>query len=200
MSGGFTDLFAVAACGAVVADAEAVTIPLLRPVAIIDAGRLRDGQGSTAGGRPRSPRALPGRYGVDPAVAHPGRRTLTAAAPHPHLPAVVRRRMVVPAGHADGAMVATALLSLCSGSASLADDPALRTVADLTGAAVVVAYLRSRGRSPAAPPGRRHGEHADPYRAPLFTAGDPPARPGRGLGRGRRRRRSPDRHARWCRP
>jgi len=37
MSGEFTDLFAVAACGAVVAVAEAVTIPLLRRAAIIDA-------------------------------------------------------------------------------------------------------------------------------------------------------------------
>jgi UDP-GlcNAc:undecaprenyl-phosphate/decaprenyl-phosphate GlcNAc-1-phosphate transferase len=36
MPGGFTDLFAVAACGAVVAGAEAVTIPLLRRAAIID--------------------------------------------------------------------------------------------------------------------------------------------------------------------
>ena len=36
MSGEFTDLFAVAACGAVVAVAEAVTIPLLRRAAIID--------------------------------------------------------------------------------------------------------------------------------------------------------------------
>jgi len=36
VSGGFTDLFAVAACGAVVAAAEAVTIPLLRRAAIID--------------------------------------------------------------------------------------------------------------------------------------------------------------------
>jgi UDP-GlcNAc:undecaprenyl-phosphate/decaprenyl-phosphate GlcNAc-1-phosphate transferase len=36
MSGGFTDLFAVVACGAVVTGAEAVTIPLLRRAAIID--------------------------------------------------------------------------------------------------------------------------------------------------------------------
>ena len=36
MSGEFTGLFAVAACGAVVAVAEAVTIPLLRRAAIID--------------------------------------------------------------------------------------------------------------------------------------------------------------------
>ena len=36
MSGEFTDLFAVTACGAVVAVAEAVTIPLLRRAAIID--------------------------------------------------------------------------------------------------------------------------------------------------------------------
>ena len=36
MFGEFTDLFAVAACGAVVAVAEAVTIPLLRRAAIID--------------------------------------------------------------------------------------------------------------------------------------------------------------------
>ena len=36
MFGEFTDLFAVAACGAVVAVAEAVTIPLLRRVAITD--------------------------------------------------------------------------------------------------------------------------------------------------------------------
>jgi UDP-N-acetylmuramyl pentapeptide phosphotransferase/UDP-N-acetylglucosamine-1-phosphate transferase len=36
MSGEFNDLFAVAACGAVVAVAEAVTIPLLRRAAIID--------------------------------------------------------------------------------------------------------------------------------------------------------------------
>ena len=36
MSGEFTDLFAVLACGAVVAAAEAVTIPLLRRAAIID--------------------------------------------------------------------------------------------------------------------------------------------------------------------
>jgi UDP-GlcNAc:undecaprenyl-phosphate/decaprenyl-phosphate GlcNAc-1-phosphate transferase len=36
VSGGFTDLFAVAACGAVVAVAETVTIPLLRRAAIID--------------------------------------------------------------------------------------------------------------------------------------------------------------------
>ena len=36
MSGEFTDLFAVAACGAVVAGAEAVTIPLLRRAVIID--------------------------------------------------------------------------------------------------------------------------------------------------------------------
>lgn len=36
MPGEFTDLFAVAACGAVVAVAEAVTIPLLRRTAIID--------------------------------------------------------------------------------------------------------------------------------------------------------------------
>jgi hypothetical protein len=35
MSGEFTDLFAVAACGAMVAVAEAVTIPLLRRAAII---------------------------------------------------------------------------------------------------------------------------------------------------------------------
>ena len=41
MSGEFTDLFAVAACGAVVAVAEAVTIPLLRRVAIIDVPRHR---------------------------------------------------------------------------------------------------------------------------------------------------------------
>jgi hypothetical protein len=45
MLGGFTDLFAVAACDAVVAEAEAVTIPLLRRAAIIDAGRLNGGQG-----------------------------------------------------------------------------------------------------------------------------------------------------------
>jgi UDP-GlcNAc:undecaprenyl-phosphate GlcNAc-1-phosphate transferase len=36
MSGGFTDLFAVIACGVVVTGAEAVTIPLLRRAAIID--------------------------------------------------------------------------------------------------------------------------------------------------------------------
>jgi UDP-GlcNAc:undecaprenyl-phosphate GlcNAc-1-phosphate transferase len=36
MSGEFTDLFAVLACGAVVAAAEAVTIPLLRRAALID--------------------------------------------------------------------------------------------------------------------------------------------------------------------
>jgi UDP-GlcNAc:undecaprenyl-phosphate/decaprenyl-phosphate GlcNAc-1-phosphate transferase len=36
MSGGFTDLFAVVACGAVVTGAEAVAIPLLRRAAIID--------------------------------------------------------------------------------------------------------------------------------------------------------------------
>src|SRR3984957_10083561 len=36
MSGGFTDLFAVVACGVVVTGAEAVTIPLLRRAAIID--------------------------------------------------------------------------------------------------------------------------------------------------------------------
>jgi len=36
MSGEFTDLFAAAAYGAVVAGAEAVTIPLLRRAAIID--------------------------------------------------------------------------------------------------------------------------------------------------------------------
>ena len=36
MSGEFTDLFAVAACGAAVAVAEAVTIPLLRRAVIID--------------------------------------------------------------------------------------------------------------------------------------------------------------------
>ena len=36
MSGEFIDLFAVAACGAVIAVAEAVTIPLLRRAAIID--------------------------------------------------------------------------------------------------------------------------------------------------------------------
>ncbi len=36
MSGGFTDLFAVVACGAVVTGAEAVTIPLLRRAAVID--------------------------------------------------------------------------------------------------------------------------------------------------------------------
>jgi UDP-GlcNAc:undecaprenyl-phosphate GlcNAc-1-phosphate transferase len=36
MSGGFTDLFAVVTCGAVVTGAEAVTIPLLRRAAIID--------------------------------------------------------------------------------------------------------------------------------------------------------------------
>jgi UDP-N-acetylmuramyl pentapeptide phosphotransferase/UDP-N-acetylglucosamine-1-phosphate transferase len=36
MSGGFTDLFAVVACGAVVTGVEAVTIPLLRRAAIID--------------------------------------------------------------------------------------------------------------------------------------------------------------------
>jgi UDP-GlcNAc:undecaprenyl-phosphate/decaprenyl-phosphate GlcNAc-1-phosphate transferase len=36
MSGGFTDLLAVVACGVVVAGAEAVTIPLLRQAAIID--------------------------------------------------------------------------------------------------------------------------------------------------------------------
>ena len=36
MSGEFTDLFAVSACGAVVAAAEAVTIPLLRRAAVID--------------------------------------------------------------------------------------------------------------------------------------------------------------------
>src|SRR5712675_3512267 len=36
MSGEFTSLLAVAACGAVVAGAEAVTIPLLRRAAIID--------------------------------------------------------------------------------------------------------------------------------------------------------------------
>jgi UDP-N-acetylmuramyl pentapeptide phosphotransferase/UDP-N-acetylglucosamine-1-phosphate transferase len=36
MPGEFTDLFAVAACGAVVAGAEAVTIPLLRRAAVID--------------------------------------------------------------------------------------------------------------------------------------------------------------------
>jgi UDP-GlcNAc:undecaprenyl-phosphate GlcNAc-1-phosphate transferase len=36
MSGGFTDLFAVVACGAVVTGAEAVTIPLLRRAAIMD--------------------------------------------------------------------------------------------------------------------------------------------------------------------
>jgi hypothetical protein len=36
MSGEFTDLFAVTACGAAVAVAEAVTIPLLGRAAIID--------------------------------------------------------------------------------------------------------------------------------------------------------------------
>jgi len=36
MSGGFADLFAVVACGAVVTGAEAVTIPLLRRAAIFD--------------------------------------------------------------------------------------------------------------------------------------------------------------------
>jgi UDP-N-acetylmuramyl pentapeptide phosphotransferase/UDP-N-acetylglucosamine-1-phosphate transferase len=36
MSGGFTDLFAVVACGVVVTGAEAVTIPLLRRAAIMD--------------------------------------------------------------------------------------------------------------------------------------------------------------------
>jgi hypothetical protein len=36
MSGEFTDLFAVVACCAVVAVAEAATIPLLRRAAIID--------------------------------------------------------------------------------------------------------------------------------------------------------------------
>ena len=36
MSEEFTDLFAVAVCGAVIAVAEAVTIPLLRRAAIID--------------------------------------------------------------------------------------------------------------------------------------------------------------------
>ncbi len=36
MSGEFTDLFAVAACGAVVAVADAETIPLLRRAAITD--------------------------------------------------------------------------------------------------------------------------------------------------------------------
>src|SRR5260370_29592597 len=36
MSGEFTNLVAVAACGAVVAAAEAVTVPLLRRAAIID--------------------------------------------------------------------------------------------------------------------------------------------------------------------
>src|SRR3984957_7441133 len=36
MSGGFTDLFAVVACGVVVAGAEAVTIPLVRRAAIMD--------------------------------------------------------------------------------------------------------------------------------------------------------------------
>jgi UDP-N-acetylmuramyl pentapeptide phosphotransferase/UDP-N-acetylglucosamine-1-phosphate transferase len=36
MAGEFNDLFAVAACGTVVAVAEAVTIPLLRRAAILD--------------------------------------------------------------------------------------------------------------------------------------------------------------------
>jgi len=36
MSGEFIDLFAVAACGAVVTPTEAVTIPLLRRAAITD--------------------------------------------------------------------------------------------------------------------------------------------------------------------
>lgn len=45
MSGEFTDLFAALACGAVVAAAEAVKIPLLRRAAIIGAGRLRGDQG-----------------------------------------------------------------------------------------------------------------------------------------------------------
>ena len=47
-------------------------------------------------------RALSGRHGVDPVAAHPGRGALAGGAPHSHLPAVVRCRMVAPAGHADG--------------------------------------------------------------------------------------------------
>ena len=101
------------------------------------------------------------------------------------------------------AAAATVLLSLL-GAASLAGDPALRAAADLAGAAVVVAYLRSPallGRHVAATRcGRGRGDHADPHRDPLFPAGDrrpagPPVRPGRGLGRGRGRRHGPDRHA-----
>jgi hypothetical protein len=52
MSGEFSDLFAVAACGAVIAVAEAVTIPLLRRAAIIDVpGRRSSHTVSTPGDR-----------------------------------------------------------------------------------------------------------------------------------------------------
>ena len=45
--------------------------------------------------------ALPRGHRLDPAASHPGRRTLAGTAPQPHLPEVVRRRLVAPAGDGD---------------------------------------------------------------------------------------------------
>ena len=58
--------------------------------------------GNPSRGRARPPRALHRRHRLDAAAAHPGRRALAGAAPHSCLPAVVRRRMVAPAGDGDG--------------------------------------------------------------------------------------------------
>ena len=70
--------------------------------ALAIAGRLAPSGVSPSEAAARAPRALPRRHRLDPAAAHPGRRALAGAAPHARLPALVRRRMVAPAGDADG--------------------------------------------------------------------------------------------------
>ena len=65
MSGEFTDLFAVVACGAVVAVAEAVTIPLLRRAAIIDVPGHRSSHTVPTPGGGGIPMGQQGRYYVE---------------------------------------------------------------------------------------------------------------------------------------
>jgi len=191
MSGEFTDLFAVAACGAMVAVAEAVTIPLLRRAAIIDVPGLRsfhtvptpggggipvaagllgaavlirdvnaavfafavaalgllgfadDLRGLTRGWRlivqavggtiadttwTLLRRIRAGERWLEVHRTHVYQRWCDAGWSH--------QRMTVTAA------VTNVLLSLL-GAASLAGDPALRAAADLSGAVVVVTYVRS---------------------------------------------------------
>ena len=63
MLGEFTDLYAVSACGAVVAAAEAVTIPLLRRAAVLDVPGHRSSHTvpTPGGGVPDRRRAARGR-------------------------------------------------------------------------------------------------------------------------------------------